>query len=50
MEKKRERKQEKVLRKKVYEKPRIVHRQSLEIVAGGCSVLLGAAPCDLESV
>ena len=37
MEKKEERKQEKALRKKSYEKPRIVHQQSLEVVAGACS-------------
>ena len=38
MEKREERKQEKALRKKAYEKPRIVHKQSLEVVAGVCSV------------
>ncbi len=52
MEKKEERKQERALRKKAYEKPRVVYQQSLEVVAGVCSVLGGKAtwpiaPCNL---
>ena len=37
MEKTKERKQEKALRRKAYEKPRIVYQQSLEEVAAGCT-------------
>lgn len=36
MEKKEERKQGEAIRKKSYEKPCIVHQQSLEVVAGVC--------------
>jgi hypothetical protein len=47
---KEKRKQEKALRKKAYEKPCIVHQQSLEVVAGVCEVPGGkatypVAPC-----
>jgi hypothetical protein len=50
MEKQEERKQEKALEKKAYEKPRIVHQQSLEVVAGACpgptaKAVLGVPPC-----
>ena len=48
MEKKEERKQEKALMKKAYEKPRIVHQQSLEVMATVCDTLpshKGASPC-----
>lgn len=41
MAKKEEGKQEKSLRKKSYEKPRIVHQQSLEVMAGVCEIPLG---------
>ena len=36
-----ETKKEKALRKKSYEKPRIVHQQSLEVMAGVCEAPLG---------
>ena len=53
MEKKEERKREKALRKKAYEKPRIVYQQSLEVVAAVCSgpsqkEVLGVGPCTLS--
>ena len=44
-----ETKKEKALRKKVYEKPCIVHQQSLEVMAGVCEAPLGKetapSPC-----
>ncbi len=45
---KEERKQEEVLRKKAYEKPRIVHQQPIEIVAGECTKTEGD-PCYPEA-